>query len=415
MSSSTDYAAPVPPPAELPDASQRLLAEVLSVVRVHLGMEVAFIGRVVDGRRTFTLVDADECFRPFEAGMSDPVEDTYCGRVLDGRLPRLVVDAALEPAVADLSLTTDLPVGSHLSVPVLTAEGELYGTLCCFSRKVDPGLSEHDLSVLLMFADIVSKHLEPLVSRHRSRSATRERIRRVIEEEGALRMALQPIVDLRTGRVDGFEALARFPESVGWSPDRWFEAADRVGLGTELEAAAAEAAIELLPLLAPGQKLAVNVSTPALLDGTRLADIFTGSGRAERLVLEITESHHVATPDRLARILDEVRATGVQVAVDDAGAGYAGLERILALHPEVLKLDRSLVHGIARHRGRQAMCEAMVSFTARTGSRLVAEGVELRSDLASLRDLEVGHAQGYLLGRPTVWPLIIPLARQASG
>ena len=88
--------------------------------------------------------------------------------------------------------------------------------------------------------------------------------------------------------------------------------------------------------------------------------------------------------------------------MDDAGSGWAGLEHILQLQPEVLKLDRALVARVDRHPGRQAMIEAMVGFADRMGALLVAEGVETVEESACLTSLGVVYGQGYLLGRPTL-------------
>ena len=118
------------------DQSRRLLRDLLSVLRGHLGMEVAFVSRVEAGRRTFEHVDADPWFCPITVGESDAVESTYCARVLDGRIPGLIIDARKEPGVQDLESTWAMPIGSHLSVPVHTPDGGTYGTLCCFSRDV---------------------------------------------------------------------------------------------------------------------------------------------------------------------------------------------------------------------------------------------------------------------------------------
>lgn len=387
--------------AEDPDQSRRLLRDVLSVLRGHLGMEVAFVSRVEAGRRTFEHVDADPWFCPIAVGQSEAVESTYCARVLDGRLPGLIIDARKEPGVQDLEATWAMPIGSHLSVPVHTSDGGTYGTLCCFSRNVEPDLHERDLNAIRMFAAIVSRHLEPIVARQQTRRLAQERISELLDD-GLLAMALQPIVDLATNEVCGYEALARFPTEVGWTPDRWFDAADHVGMGAALESAAVHAALRLLPRIGPTDSLAINVSAGALLSSASIPELFTGPD-GHRLILELTEHHRIEEPARLNEALGRVRAAGVRVAVDDAGSGYAGLERILSLAPEVLKLDRSLVDGVSQHAGRQAMCEAMVRFTQRTGARLVAEGVETQEDLDVLRALGVGHAQGYLLGRPTVW------------
>ncbi len=393
-----------PPGADARDGepSRRMIREVLAVVRSHLAMEVAFVGRFADGRRWVDYVDADAGFRPVEVGQSEPLEDTYCARVLDGRIPELVVDAAREPGVADLEATRALPVGSHLSVPIYGSDGEAFGTLCCFSRRVDPDLRQRDLDVLRMFAEVVGTHLESLADRQRAIDTTRAHISRVLDE-GDLRIALQPVVDLTTDEVCGYEALARFPSPPAWGPERWFTEAERVGMGVALESAAVHAALRLLPRLPDRCHLAVNVSASALIASSSIATMFCNAA-GPRLILELTEHQRVDQSDRLTERLAAVRDAGVRVAVDDAGSGYAGLEHILHLGPEVLKLDRVLVQGVAGHPGRQAMCEAMTRFTDRTGAALVAEGVESREDLDALRGLGVRFAQGYLLGRPAVWP-----------
>lgn len=406
MDVSEVFARPELPLPEDPDAARRLLHEVLGVVRSHFAMEVAFISTVAEGRRVVEYVDSTLAGCPVEPGLDEALDDTYCGRVLQGRIPGLIPDASAEPTVADLAATWMIPVGSHLSVPVLTGSGEPFGALCCFSTSVVPDLHEHDLDALRMFADIVGKHLEPLVARQRSKEQARLRILRVLEAD-ALAMALQPIVELTSGSVCGYEALARFPESAGWPPDLWFAAADQVGLGTRLETAAVQAALRLVPALPEGRTLAVNVSATALVDGSDIAELFCGR-HAHRLVLELTEHQAVEDPDALTERLSELRAAGVRIAVDDAGAGYAGLEWILRLRPEVLKLDRALVDGVSEHAGRQALCEAMVRFTDRTAARLVAEGVETTADRRALCGLGVSHAQGFLLGRPAPWPAPVP-------
>lgn len=390
--------------AEPLDAEHRLLCEVLSVARRHLDMEVAFISRVANGRRVFEAVDTIPGFAPIAVGDADPIQDTYCGRVLQGRVPALVVDARCEPAVADLDATWDMPIGTHLSVP-LYAGTAVYGNLCCFSRRVVDGVGPAAVAKLRMFADVIAKHLQPLAERAREATALRAHLEEVLDERWP-RIALQPIVELSTGEVCGYEALARFPARPGWGPQQWFDAAARVGLGTALESAAIYNAVRLLPRLRSGQSLAVNVSAKALLSSTSIATMFT-SGEAERLVLEVTEHERIADANRLNERLAPVRAAGVRVAVDDAGSGFAGLEHILALAPDVLKLDRSLVTGIATDPARQAMCEAMLGFCRRMNTVLVAEGVETSDELFTVRRLGVTRAQGYLLGRPAPWQQVL--------
>ena len=118
-----------------------------------------------------------------------------------------------------------------------------------------------------------------------------------------------------------------------------------------------------------------------------------------RLVLEITEHSVIAD---YPVFLEAVAALGfpVDLAVDDAGAGFASLRHILELRPALVKLDRSLVAGLETDKVRQAMIVGLRHFSRATGCRLVAEGIETEAELAALRDLDIHLGQGYLLGRP---------------
>lgn len=384
-----------------PESSRSAIQESLAALRALLRMEVAFVSRFGQGRRWFEFVDADETFRPFDVGDSEPLELTYCARVVDGRLPGLVRDARTVPEVAHLPVTSELPVGAHLSVPIEGPDGTLLGTLCCFSRRPDQALRDRDLELLTVFAGLISRHLGFLMAADRRSRNVVETIASVISHGGPA-IALQPIVDLSTRRISGYEALSRFPRGVDdWTPDRWFREADGVGLGPELEQSAVGAAIAHLGWLPPDLSLSVNVSARALCSSESLLRLLIGAG-TPRLVVELTEHAQVEDYDEVVRTLDRLRRTGIRVAVDDAGSGYAGLEHIIRLQPEVLKLDRALVEGVASHPGRQALCGALLGFTQRVGSSLVAEGVETRRDLDALACLGVPFAQGYYLGRPQI-------------
>lgn len=393
---------PRPHQGTSPEASQQVIRSSLKAVRNHLGMEVAFVGRFDRGRRVFEFVDSGDSFCPVQPGDSDPREGTYCDLVASGRIPELIPDTGRVPEVQGMPVTHELPVGAHLSVPLRSANGQVFGTFCCFSREPDPSLRQRDLDILTVLGEVVGEHLYYLLGRRAEHDEALGRVSDVLDAGGPA-MALQPIVDLREDRVAGYEALARFPQQVGWPPDRWFAEAEVIGLGPELEVSAVRAALRLLPRLPAGTSLAVNVSARTLAVSQDVVRIMT-SNQPTRMVLEITEHQRLSLDERTRERLARLRESGVRVAVDDAGSGYAGLEHILQLSPEVLKLDRVLVQGVATDPARQAMCDAMVRFTARTGATLIAEGVETEADLEALRELGVTHAQGYLLGRPEVWP-----------
>jgi diguanylate cyclase (GGDEF)-like protein len=213
----------------------------------------------------------------------------------------------------------------------------------------------------------------------------------------AIRPVFQPVLELATGRVSGYEALARIDGDPVRRPDQWFAQAHRAGLGAELEALALRAALSVNDRPA-GTFLALNVSPRALLAppvADVLPDDLTG------YVIELTE-HEIFTAElELEAKLAELRARGARVALDDAGAGYAGLQQLIRVAPEILKIDRSLVHGAHSDSFRYALLEALVSFASTTGAAVCGEGVEDLDDLRALADLDATYAQGYALARPT--------------
>ncbi len=230
------------------------------------------------------------------------------------------------------------------------------------------------------------------------RQAVADRIQGILANEGALEMVFQPIADLHTGRIRGVEALARFHQEPRRPPNVWFDEAASVSRGNQLELAAVGAAVGALEHLPEDVFLSVNLSPEAVLDPG--LDDLLDSCSADRLVIEVTEHAPVQDYPALLARLDKLRGVGARVAVDDAGAGFAGLQHVLRLRPEILKLDIALTDGIDHDPARRALSTALVSFADEIGAVIVAEGIETREELATLRALGVPWGQGYHLGRP---------------
>jgi EAL domain-containing protein (putative c-di-GMP-specific phosphodiesterase class I) len=383
-----------------------VLSELLRAARLHLGMAIGFISRFEEGHRVFLYVDAQEDSRLVQAGAREPLEDTYCARVADGRLPEVLHDAREHPEARALPATERAGVRAHISVPIRRADGEIYGTFCCFGPRPDTSLSKRDVALLKTFAHVAAKFLEhDHAQRVRERSA-RERIEAVLRER-RLEMVWQPIVHLADGTIVGVEALARFPGPPKRTPDVWFNEAASVGMAAELEHVAASKGLELLDDAPPGPYVACNFSAAAILHGDLDATL---RGRSlDRVVLEITEHDVITDYAALRDALAPFRARGLRLAIDDVGAGYASMRHILRLEPELIKLDLSLVRDIDTDVARQALVAAFVSFAKTTGAQLVAEGVETAAELEALRALDVDRAQGYHLYKPSAaidlpWP-----------
>lgn len=233
---------------------------------------------------------------------------------------------------------------------------------------------------------------------HDSLEGAVQRIAEVIEGRH-IDPVFQPIYELDTGHLVAIEALARFPERAdGRGPDAWFTEAARLGMHANLEIAAAFAAVRACHSLPESVAVSINLS-PATLTDPRL-DTLLARFAGRRLVLELTEHTVVDDYVELLAVLGRLRGPRVDIAVDDAGAGFASLRHVLRLDPDIVKLDRSLTQDVRGDRVRHAMGSALVQFGHRTDTFVVVEGIETYADLTAWRDMGADAAQGHLLGRP---------------
>jgi EAL domain-containing protein (putative c-di-GMP-specific phosphodiesterase class I)/CheY-like chemotaxis protein len=213
-----------------------------------------------------------------------------------------------------------------------------------------------------------------------------------------LTVVFQPIFDLERERMVGAEALSRFAGEPRRPPDAWFSEAASVGLGVDLELRAVETALQHLSQLPADVYVSVNLSPDAVTSG-RLLEVLAPVA-LERAVVEITEHAPVVDYAALAEALEGFRSGGGRVAIDDAGAGFASLRHIVRLAPDIIKLDISLTRDIHRDQSRRALAAALISFARETRSVIIAEGVESREELDTLRVLGAAQAQGYHLAKP---------------
>ena len=247
----------------------------------------------------------------------------------------------------------------------------------------------------------LAQHLQQRGATEHAQHALVARLRDTIDS-GSVTAVYQPIVELESRRTVGYEALARIVASPVQGPDAWLADAASVGLGLELERVALGAAFAGLPYLPPDCFLAVNLSPAAVLN-ERVRELL-GTAEPSRTVVEITEHRSIDDYGLVSRALVGLRARGLRLAVDDAGAGYASLRHLLEIRPDVIKLDASLTRGIDVEPGRRALAEALIAFARATGVALVAEGIETAAEEAELERLGVVLGQGYHLGRPGPLP-----------
>ncbi len=232
----------------------------------------------------------------------------------------------------------------------------------------------------------------------RQDQALRERFDRALE---LLWMAFQPIVSSETHETIGFEALLRSREPSLPHPGAILEAAEKLealpALGRAVRAGIARA-LEGSP--ATGGTIFVNLHAADLLDETLYDDRNPLLPFAHRIVLEITERASVDGLNDLAERVSQLRQLRYRIAVDDLGAGYAGLAALATIQPDVVKFDMSLVRNIDADPVRQRIVRAIATLARDLGMQVVAEGVETVAERDQLVAMSCDFLQGYLLARP---------------
>jgi len=331
-------------------------------------------------------------------GAMDGVEVMEALRKLvvdDDFVPMVVVSADTNPAERQRVLEA----GAHdfLTKPLDFAEVVLRTRNLLRTRSLHLHLQDQRASLARQLRE--HEQREQIAAEHR-RAAT-EQIRSVLDRQ-AIAIVFQPVVDLRDGSVVGLEALSRFEDERRRSPDQWFAEAREVGLGSELELAAIELVLVQLPKVPEDMFVSMNISPDYLANG--LLNLALAGRWGHRVVVELTEHAKVEDYGPLLDAVHDLRNRGVRSAVDDAGAGFASLQHILKLGPDLIKLDLSLTRDIDSDPVRRALASSLVTFAFEVGALIVAEGIETPSELQALTDLGVTMGQGYFLARPGPLP-----------
>jgi EAL domain-containing protein (putative c-di-GMP-specific phosphodiesterase class I) len=226
---------------------------------------------------------------------------------------------------------------------------------------------------------------------------SRQRLHGMFLSPSHIRIVFQPIVELENELPVGLEALGRMATGELSVPG-WLQGAQAAGIGEELEILLVRVALARLPELPAELFLSVNLSPEVLVSSAFSACL--AEHDMSRVVLELTEHTPFPEARSLARQMANVRERGGRIALDDVGSGYTSIRHVLALNPEFIKLDQTLVE-LAEHEARhRAMVRALAAFGAETGSEVVAEGVETPQQLEMLRELGVTLGQGFLWARP---------------
>jgi EAL domain-containing protein (putative c-di-GMP-specific phosphodiesterase class I) len=262
------------------------------------------------------------------------------------------------------------------------------------ARREDAPRLKDRLSTLSEFGVVSAALMGPALVEEWRVADIRALLTHVIDSH-AYRPVFQPVVMLKSREIVGYEALTRFAD--GTRPDKRFLEAHTAGMSVRLEMACVADQLEAAAWLPRGTWVSLNIS-PAL--ASAVVPLVASLERADReVVLEITEHVEIGDYRKLVSALELIRGRA-RLAVDDAGAGYAGLRHILELRPHFVKLDVSLVRNVDTDPARQAMVAGMAHFARNSGCELIAEGIETDGEAAELIRLGIGLGQGYLFGRP---------------
>ncbi len=386
-----------------------VIERVLQFARRHLEMDVAWISHVTGNTQVIESLDGDGPAFGVAVG-SDPGYE-LSALVVAGALPSVLTHVHTDPRTRELPAPRRMNIGAYIGVPLRMADGTLYGMLCCLNRAANYALRDRDAQFLTLVADLLIPSITERDRLRHRHAALGARIQSVLDAGGP-RMVYQPIRSLAQGTVVGYEALARFPAGHG-TPDQWFADAAEVGLGRELELAAIGTALRALDRIPCHQFIGVNTS-PDTAGSSALAALVTAHDPT-RIIIEITEHSQISDYRALRQATDELRESGTRIAIDDAGAGYAGFAHLFEFCPDIIKLDYQLTHHIDTDPARIAMATAIVGFARATRATVLAEGIETDAEQRAATALGITLGQGYRLGRPAALPSVQSAGRTGVG
>jgi EAL domain-containing protein (putative c-di-GMP-specific phosphodiesterase class I) len=244
--------------------------------------------------------------------------------------------------------------------------------------------------------------------RLRARLASRRRRAQLFELviEGQIYSVYEPIVEVESRTVFGYEALARGPEgSELHSPAKLFARATEEDLLFQLDCLCRQRGLDGARDLPGDAKLFLNVRPTTIHDPNFRAEALERTLERCQLspsdvVFEISEQESIGNFEIFREVRDYYGNLGFQIALDDTGAGYASLEAVMELAPEFIKVDRAFVAGIDEDPNRQELLRSLQSLAQRIGARIIGEGLDTLEELETLHELGISYGQGWLFGKP---------------
>ncbi len=295
--------------------------------------------------------------------------------------------------------------GSQLFYPYLRGPSQLPAGISVELRNPQFGVSTQ-LRRLIDFARRDCQH-----DIESARRAVRQELLETILDH-RIYSVYEPIVEVEDKTVFGYEALARGPEgSALHSPVALFSAAEEFDLIFELDCVCRESGLRGAVDFPKGTKLFLNIRPttihdPAFKEDKLIQTLESRDLSPTDVVFEISEQESLSSFGAFREMLDYYRSLGFQFALDDTGTGYAGLEELLELEPDYIKIDRSMVSGVDQDPARQDVLTALLQLAEKMGAQVIGEGLDTLEELEMLGRLGIRFGQGWLFGHPT--PLRAP-------
>lgn len=222
----------------------------------------------------------------------------------------------------------------------------------------------------------------------------------------------QPIIDMRTNTIYGYEALARGVKADGslMYPDVLFEKSKRNDMNFRLDKLCRESALKTAATKKVHQKVFINFIPTSIYDPAFcLASTQKWANQLEfdpsQIIFEVVETELVKDQKHLRTILEFYREKGYKIALDDVGEGYSSLNMLIELQPDIIKVDRNIIDGIDKNELKQSVYRALYNLAREHGIEVLAEGIETLSELEMIKSIGVDYAQGYYFAKPSAEPI----------
>jgi len=301
--------------------------------------------------------------------------------------------------------------------PVKTPHGGLYGKISIGSTQIptqaktpDEALSQSLIALHRAKPSQNCMYEESMAveAKRVSQDTTSQDILDALNQR-RIQLAYQPIIDTKTSRLHHYECLLRLQREDGEvvSAGRFIMASERLGLVNLLDRRALELASETL-IQEPGIHLALNVSAGTVKDVQAASEYITAlkalGPHAEQITIELTETVALDDPAMASEFSNSVRSLGCRFAIDDFGSGYTTFRNLMAIEADTIKIDGTLIEGVASDPNKQTFVRMMVDLAQTFGVKTVAEMVDDRADADILRRLGVDYLQGFMFGVPSAAP-----------